>query len=315
MLSHLITYLLAFSAIWVGAGIAIKSIEQLSRKLQLPSFFISYIIVGFCASIGEISIGVNSLINQEPEIYVGTLIGASIVLFMLVIPLLVITSTSIQVHSNLQSGRLALQLVLIAAPVMLALDGAISRLDGLICIFLYMMSLAFMQSEHSFSGTIRLFAFSPSYITKKFVHVILGITLIFISSHLVVDETHYFADALGLSPFIMSLLVVAIGTNIPELSIVLRSYFSRNKQIALGTYIGSASMNTLIFGVLSVVSESTTYLTNSYLTSLVFFICALFLFYIFARSKNVLTRLEGVALISLYIIFVLTEVYVKLSSS
>lgn len=88
---HLIQYSLSFIGIWIGSGLAIRSVERLSRSLKISSFLVSFIVLGLCTSISELSVGINSVIAKDPEIYVGNLVGATIVIFMLIIPLLTIS--------------------------------------------------------------------------------------------------------------------------------------------------------------------------------------------------------------------------------
>lgn len=103
--------------------------------------------------------------------------------------------------------------------------------------------------------------------------------------------------------------MVSIGTNIPELSLVFRSLFIRNNQVAFGDYVGSACFNTFLFGLLTKIYNRNFNLSNSYVVSLLFLILGLIAFYFFAKSKNTISRLEGLALILLYFLFLFTEVY------
>ena len=80
---QILVYVLAIAGVWIGSGLAIKSVEKLANFLNISSFMVSFVVLGLFTSIGELSVGVNALIEQDPEIYVGSLIGASIVLFLL----------------------------------------------------------------------------------------------------------------------------------------------------------------------------------------------------------------------------------------
>jgi cation:H+ antiporter len=135
------------------------------------------------------------------------------------------------------------------------------------------------------------------------------VVVIFVASRFVVEQTLYFSQILQVSPFIISLLFIAIGTNIPELSFVVRSAFMKNNQVAFGDYVGSASVNTLLFGTLTLIFGKTVFLRNSYMISLYFLLFGLILFYYFARTKNSISRREGLVLLLLYVAFLATEIY------
>lgn len=312
---NLIIFILAFFGVWFGAGLAIRSVEKLSRSLHLSSFLVSFLVLGFFTSISELSVGVNSLLVRDPEIYVGNLIGASLVLFMLVIPLLSIFGHGIHIRGELQGLNLPFSLITIAIPVLLSIDGRVSRTDGFVSLFFYLLLVILIQSKNKPLEKLKQTIHQNNHsLSKTLFFVVTGVTIIFLSSHFLVEETIYFSQVFGVSPFLISLLVIALGTNIPELSLVLRSAFSKNNQVAFGDYVGSAAFNTFLFAILTIFGGQEVSLNNSYLVSLSFMIGGLSLFYYFARTKNTLSRLEGFVLLLFYICFIFTEVYLHKSA-
>lgn len=310
MVFHLLVYLLSFIGIWIGAGLAISSVEKLSRSLKLSSFMVSFLVLGVFTSISEFSVGVNAVLDNDPEIFVGNLIGASIVIFMLIIPLLAITGKAVRINPELRGATLLAPLFTVALPVLLSLDGRIGKTDAILAITGYFFSTFFIESKRSIlEKASSLFQFRKNKVSLLLLKIVVGIAIIFTASYFIVDQTLYFSNLLSVSPFVISLLVIAVGTNLPELSIVVRSMFMRSNQVAFGDYIGSASVNTLLFGVLTLWYGKPILLTNSYLISLVFLIIGLICFAFFARSKNLLTRGEGWCLLSLYIVFMAIEFY------
>lgn len=308
MLTHVIIFALSFIGIWIGSGIVIKSVEKLSRTLSIPSFTLSFLVLGFFTSIGELSVGINSVIKDDPEIYVGNLIGASIVLFMLVIPLLAILGNSIRISPEFRGINLPISLLVVALPVLMAMDGKIGTVDSLIILSAFVLMLIGIGRQKNLTDKLKMIdTNSKDKFWKSITSIIFGIAIIFICSSFIVDQTVYFSDLLNVSPFLISLLVISIGTNIPELSLVIRSAFMKNNQVAFGDYIGSSVFNTFLVGFLTMIYGKTVYLTNSYLVSLLFLIVGLIMFYFFAKSKNTISRLEGLILLTLYGLFLFTE--------
>lgn len=309
MANHLLTYVLAFIGIWIGSGIAIKAVERLSRTLKISSFMVSFFILGIFTSISEFSVGVNSIIENDPEIYVGNLIGASIVLFMLIIPLLAIVGRPIRIPPEFQGFNLPASLVVISLPVILALDGRVGRIDSIISISLFGLLLISVNSKKGITDRLKDFnEESGARVGKELLRILFGVAVIFIASRFVVEQTLYFSSLLNVSPFLISLLFIAIGTNVPELSLVVRSTFMRSNQVAFGDYVGSAAFNTFLLGLLTLIYDKPVILSNSYVVSLLFLVVGLATFYYFARSKNTITRLEGLILLALYALFIFTEV-------
>lgn len=315
MLPHLIIYALSFIGIWVGSGLAISSVERLSKILRVSSFAVSFIVLGFFTSVGELSVGVNSILENDPEIYVGNLIGASIVIFMLIIPLLAITGNNIKITPEFRGFNLPASLVVIALPVILAMDGRVGRTDSLLALSLFGFLVVAVQTRRGLLEKMRAINSRSSIkVGKELLRIVFGVAVIFIASRFVVEQTEYFSNILQLSPFVISLLLISIGTNIPELSFLVRSAFMKNNQVAFGDYVGSASFNTFLMGGLTLLYGKPVLLSNSYLVSLLFLVVVLFAFYYFARTKNSISRIEGFALLALYVLFLVVEIYIHKSS-
>lgn len=306
---HLLIYAASFIGIWVGAGLALNAVEKLSDRLKLSSFAVSFLILGFFTSVSEMSVGINSVVENDPEIFVGNLIGASIVLFMLIIPLLAITGKKINITKEFRGSSLIMSLVVVSSPVFLSMDGQINQGDGLLAALLFIVLVFLIQAKKGlFNKEVNIKKVSSVRIGKEFFKIIIGVAIIFIASRFVVDQTIYFSHVLELSPFLLSLLIIGVGTNIPELSFVVRSMFMKTNQIAFGDYVGSASFNTFIFGFLVLWYGKTITLTNSYLVSLSFLIIGLIAFYHFSKSNNSISRKEGFLLLGLYVIFLGVEI-------
>lgn len=306
MALQLLIYALSFVGIWVGSGIAISSTKKLSSLLHIESYVVAFVMLGALTSLSELFVGVTAIRDNDPEIFVGNLIGASIVLFLLIIPLLVIRGKRIHVHEHLQNKKLILPLTVVAMPIVLSLDGTVDTLDALISLLTFGILIVSMNKDPAIQKPV-LTREKNTSLAKHVVMCGIGIVILFVSSYVTVEKTVYFSRLLNVSPFLISLLVVSIGTNLPELSFIFRPG-SKNTQIAFGDYMGSAAFNTFLFGFLTLIYGKSIQLTNSYLVSLAFLLVGLLLFFIFARSKNTLTRAEGLVLLALYVLFVISKI-------
>lgn len=311
MINHLLVYVLSFFGVWIGSGLAIKSVEKISHQLKTSSFVLSFLVLGFFTSIGELSIGISSIIKNDPEVYIGNLVGASIVIFMLIIPLLGLASKSIKINPEFQEFNLLASLLVIALPVLSIMDGKITKIDNLLALILFIFLLINIQNKNKLITSIKSISKSKSKITPEILKIIFGIIVIFTSSHFIVEQTLYFSKILQLSPFIISLLITSLGTNIPELSLIVRSAIMKNNQVAFGNYIGSASFNTFLLGFLGFIYKKEIIVNNSYTISLIFLILNLVLFFFFAKSKNTITKKESLILLSTYFLFVFTQIYFR----
>ena len=75
IVANVISFFLSFFVVWWGAGLIIDAVGRISRKINLSSFAVSFFVLGLMTSIPELSVGINSVINRDPEIFVGNLLG------------------------------------------------------------------------------------------------------------------------------------------------------------------------------------------------------------------------------------------------
>ena len=132
-------------------------------------------------------------------------------------------------------------------------------------------------------------------------------SFVFIGSHILVVQTPNVAKMFGVSSFVVSILLISIGSNIPEISIAISSIRAKHKEIAIGNYLGSASLNTLEIGLLSLLGRSSVPANGSNF-SVIIFAFGLMLFLFFVRSKRDVSRNEGAVLIGCYVLFVFFEI-------
>ncbi len=313
MLLSVLTFLFAFVLLWVGSGLAVSAVTKLSRSFRMSGFATSFLLLGFFTSFSEIAVGVNALVGKQPEIFVGNLIGSSVVIFLFVTPLLAFFGNGIKLNHNFTFRNLVSALIVIGFPALLALDGRISMIDAVVCIIIY--SYFFYMRDRGFNSIRKIASvrLSNSQFHLQLLKILLGIGLLLYASSLLVDQTVVLGEILGISTFAISLIVIAIGTNIPEIAVAIRSVLAHKNDIAFGNYIGSSALNTLELGILSLVTGETIHLTQSSPMSLITFLTALGAFAYLAKSKNSLSRRESVVVLMFYIVFVGFEVINLLS--
>jgi len=85
-----------------------------------------------------------------------------------------------------------------------------------------------------------------SNMTHAIVFLILGLILLVFSADFLVKGAARLAAALGISPLVVGLTVVAFGTSAPELAVSIMSAFKGQADIALGNVVGSNIFNVLV---------------------------------------------------------------------
>lgn len=302
------SYLFSLLVIWFGAGLIISSVDKLSKKWKVSSFAVSFFLLGLLTSIPEFAVGLTSISKNNSEIFVGNLIGGVVVIFLFIIPLLAIFGKGIKLNSQLNDKNLLTSFIVMLAPAFLIMDRRVTNFEGALLIGLYFYLFYVIQTrkgvlDNDHGSTLHRRYYSYVDILK----ILLGVGLVFVSSNTIVDGTLYFAAVFNVPAFYISLIALSLGTNIPEISIAVRSIYSGKKDIAFGDYVGSAAANTLLFGFFTILNSGEVITVNNFTKTFVMIAIGLGLFYYFSRSKHDISRKEGIILFLLYFIFTSLE--------
>ena len=309
LVTGLFFYVLSFFAIWFGASLIIKSVDKIARKLRISSFAISFFVLGLFTSVPETAVGINAVINHNPEVFVGTFLGGTVVIFLLIIPVLAILGKGVTINHDLDKKTLLGLLAVIAAPGLVVIDHKVTNPEGIFLILSYMIIFFFIERKHGVLEQHQIDVLSvKAYSFLDVAKVALGMGIVFVSSQFIVSQTLIFARLFDVPAFYLSLIVLSIGTNLPELSLAVRAIMSGKKDIAFGDYLGSAAANTLLFGVFTLINDGEIFTFSSFLFTFLFMVSGLGLFYFFSRSKKDISRKEGLVLLAVYIAFLLYEI-------
>ncbi len=307
MLMDMSLMLISFITLWTGAGISITSVERISRKVNISSFIVSFFALGVLTSLSEISVAFFALVDKTPEISVGNLIGGSAILILLIIPLLAVLNKTVTFNEKAGLINFPLSFLVISLPVFFVLDKRLTTMEA----FFLLLSFAFLaftiSTKNTLVGRIESAIAKHNVSTyKELLKIVLGVLLIVLSSKFIVDTTILYASKYSLSPFILGLVLLSLGTNLPELSILARSTVLKKKNVALGDYLGSATINSLILGFLTLGNGANINLTSGIKYNLLLLPLGAGLLLYFIRNTK-LERKEGLMLLFMYVLFVVLE--------
>lgn len=294
--------------IWMGSGLIVSSASKFSKKLHLSPFAFSFVFLGLLTSTPEFSVGLQAVNDHDAQIFVGNLLGGIIVIFLVIIPLLAIFGNGISLKHELGNKTLLATLGVILAPSVVVLDKRVTNLEGIFLVVIYLVLLFFVERKNGiFDKDNANLLNSKAYSYKDFLKILVGIGIVFASSSIIVHETVYFANAFQISAFYISLLVIALGTDLPELSLAVRSVVSGKREIAMGDYIGAGAVSTFLFGLLTLLHNGEILTVSNFMVTFGFIAASLGLFYIFFRTRQFLSRTNGFILLGIYALFVIFE--------
>ena len=150
--------------------------------------------------------------------------------------------------------------------------------------------------------------------------IILGMALLIKGGDMLVDGASSLARRFKISELAIGLTVVAFGTSSPELVVSISAAVGSHPQIALGNVIGSNNFNLfLILGITGLIAPIAVQKNTvrieipfSLFAAVVMFLLANLNF--FPNEKNMLTRIDGIILLLLFVLF-LFYVYKNMKAS
>ena len=255
---------LAVIAVLIGLAILVWSADMfidgattLANSLGVPSFLIGVVILGLGTSAPEMVVSVLAALEGSPELALGNAYGSNIMNIALVLGTTALISPII-IHKSIVKRDLPLLLVITILAAWQLRDGQLSQSDGIILllglaavlIFQIVMNLrssrqedkkiASKNNEHSENKDRQ-----SAGIFRGLASLIIGMSILILSSRAIVWGAVELATFWGLSELIIGLTVVAVGTSLPELVASLSAARKGEHDMALGNIIGSNIFNTL----------------------------------------------------------------------
>ncbi len=305
--------------IW-GADRFVHGAAAAARNMGVAPILIGLTIVAFATSAPEILVSVVASIREEPGLAIGNAIGSNIVNIGLVLGCVAIVRP-IQLRSDTLRREMPALLAVTLLTVSLFLDSYLSHIDGIVMLtglVIVMIWLARLGMRSAPSDPIKKEYEDeiPANVTTRMaiIWLLIGLICLLVGAQLLVDGSIEIARFLGVSEVVIGILLVALGTSLPELAVSLVSALKGEYGLAIGNIVGSNIFNLLaVIGVAATITP--TALAPSVL-SLHIFVMVAFTLVLFAMTydydgKNELSKIEGAALL---IAFIAYDSYVVLQN-
>lgn len=294
--------LLGIVFLLVGGDLLVKSSAALASKLNVSPFLIGITVVSFGTSAPELLVSLNAALQGSTGIAIGNVIGSNIANIALVLGLTILIRPI-----NVESKRYLFSwMIMLVSSVMFygfSIDGIIDPIDGLFFIsgLILFISLSIRYRHSSIDEEEIEEGMNSKMIPLYF---ILGAAGLYFGSEFLVANSVIIAKYFGLSEFVIGITIVALGTSLPELVTSVIAILKGQSSISIGNLIGSNIFN--VFAVLGITSlvRPLGADTNLLISDLPIMLGVTLLLGLFLFISRKLRRIEGVLLISIYLIYV-----------
>lgn len=266
--------LLPIVAVVLGLAVLVWSADKfvdgavgVARFFGMSTLLIGMVIVGFGTSAPEMVVSALSAMGNAPELALGNAYGSNIANIALILGVTALISPVIVKRDALKRD-LPILIGVTAVAIIQAADGSISRLDGIVLLLLFAGIMGFniwseLRAKKKASALEKEAEdgdeSGKASLPKSVAWLLLGLTLLVLSSRCLVWGAVEIAQALGVSDLLIGLTIVAVGTSLPELASSIAAARKGENDLAFGNIVGSNLFNTLtVVGIASTISPMRT---------------------------------------------------------
>ncbi len=299
-----------------GGTLLVRGASELAARFGVSPMIVGLTIVSFGTSAPELMVNALGAMRGETALAFGNVVGSNISNLGLVLGLAALIAP-IRIQGDIVRREVPLLLLATTAITVMALDGplegmpsAIGRTDAIILlllfsIFIYIMAHDFLVAQKSDQFLLDI-ADNPRAKESGVLHwslgsILLGCCLLYFGGEMTVENGTELARRFGVSPTIIGLYVVAIGTSMPELVTSVIAAMRGESDLALGNVIGSNIFNSLFVLPISGLIAQIPIPAGGIVDLGLSWLLAAVLIPIFLIGKAKLTRLTGAMILLLYI--------------
>jgi cation:H+ antiporter len=310
-----------------GGDWFVDGAQNIAKKFKVPELLIGATVVSIGTTLPEVMTSATSAMTGHGEIAYGNAIGSIICNTALIAAITI----AIKPGKTDRKTLIFPTCFFFGAAALYAtvayVTGEFTRVVGivLLCAFVAYMVINVINMKKTKSDAPALEIDEASdkeeateenvSIVKSIFNLVIGALAIAVGADLLVESSTTIAKNIGMSEAVIGLTVVALGTSLPELVTAITALSKGHGALSLGNIIGANIFNlVLVSGVAITLSPFTVPLTSELLGQNVSFVldipvmlAVMLIMTIPAIVKNKLSRWQGIALLSIYVLFLLTQ--------
>lgn len=340
-IAEILLFALGLILLLKGSDFFVRSAASIAKRLGISEFIIGLTLVAVGTSIPEFAASIAASIKYESGLIIGTIVGSNIANIGLILGLAAYFSV-LKVRKEMLDRDGYIMLFAALLFFFFIINQSVSRLEAIIFLLFYFAYVFFLfgtkakgRSRYHFREFINYFLglgylagignnvvsslnnarktgfregkkiieLFKAVFVKEFLVLIISLAAVILGAKYLVEEAIFFADLLNIPSTFIGISLIAVGTSLPELSVSMVAAKKGYGSIAVGNILGSNIANIfLIIGVSGLISPlSVAKLTISYTAPFMVFMSILFLVLVQRNWK--LSRVEGIALLALYVLF------------
>lgn len=306
MTAAIILFILGVMMLWAGSEFITRNIGLLARYFGVKELVITVLGVSVLSSLPELTISSFAIVRGEDAISIGNVIGSNFVTLTFVTAVCALIRP-IDIHEEVQSRESSWMILSSALVLVLALDGRLSRSEGILLILIYVpYVLSVLKTARAGVDSP-----APTQSTGSWVRAaalaVLGIFGVIAGSKIALDSGSTLGTALGIPALAMGVLLFAFGTSLPELTISLSATLKHKADVTIGeVYASNIFTQLVVLGICCLIRPIAVE-PAMIAFAMPFLILAAVVIQIFVTSERKLNRIEAVGLLGFYALFAASQ--------
>ena len=220
-----------------GADKLLDATEDLAKKLGTSEFIIGLTIVALGTSLPEIFVGLQSVSKETENLAMGAIVGSNISNIALIFGVACI-GREIYPRKNITSKRQYIPLI--ASAILLGFflysDNAINLFEAFCILLVLPVFLYVIYSEKNIGVDIQDDSnkSKQSNVLWSLIILIVSFIALYFGSEGVVLAGKGMGEVFGISQIVIGLIVVAVGTSLPELAVTIGAIMKKRTDVVVG---------------------------------------------------------------------------------
>ena len=308
----LIGIILGIVMLYFGSDWLVDGAKKLALRLGVAPFVIGLTVLAFGSSAPE---AVTSIVStSNPDIIIGNVIGSNIANIGLCIGLAALINPMVAKFTSMRFEIITMVFSAILI-TLLGITGYIGQISGVILIallFLFILIVYFSkrgdaEGQESYVSEIDTEIDRSGKMLALWIGMcVVGLVLLFFGARFFIEGATELARIIGVSELMIGLIVVAIGTSLPELCISLMAAFRGENELAVSNIVGSNIFNAFfVLGIgASLVDVPVSDITLTFHMPVMIALSILMVLMVW--RKNEISKISGALLLAVYVGYVIS---------
>lgn len=282
----------------------IKALEKIIELTGLSEISAGFILLATLTSAPEIIVAIFAVMQGEPGITIGDILGSNVFNIGAVLGLLGLLGYLKTCCTTLLTELTDILFITSLIPLLLVIFKVASPVVGIILLATFLVNTYFMAKKRmpTVESNGITVPTKKGYKTKAVLLLLFALTGVIVTARLVVSSGVTIAAILGAPPILIGAKVIALGTSLPELTTDISAVRRGRVHLAIGGIIGSNLTNlTLVLGLVLIASPFAVD-TVIFTEILPFLLITTVIFWRFLIRGGI-SKIGGVVLLAAYLLF------------